>query len=191
MAIGPGNKVTTTGMMDVRPETPEAPNLSALGQGQEQAQPAQQPAPETQQEPVSDLKRQFPDATDMELEFAERVKSLTDEDEAALQSVLSPSVRTALGKIIPEFKEVMDAYGSNEANVVIPVSIASKYAMAKYNTPNPEEALQNMTTELLAVSDLQPMGQQPMEQQQTVPPSQPMAQQPQGIMASPQNMEQV
>jgi len=186
MAIGPGNKVTTTGMMDVRPETPKAPNLNALGKGQDQAQPAQQPV-EQPQEATNPLKEQYPNATDMELEFAERVKSLTDEDEAALQSVLSPSVRTALGKIIPEFKEVMDAYGSNEANVVIPVSIASKYAMAKYNTPNPEEALQNMTTELLAVSDLQPMGQQPMEQQQqTVPPSQ-----PQGIMASPQNMEQV
>jgi hypothetical protein len=184
MAIGPDGKVTTTGMMGVKPTTPQAPNLSALGTGQKQAQPAQQPTPE----PESDLKKQFPDATDMELEFAERVKSLTDEDTAALQSVLSPSVRTALGKIIPEFKEIMDAYGSNEANVVIPVSIASKYAMAKYNTPNPEEALQSMTTELLAVSDLQPMGEQPMEQQQqtTVPPSQ-----PQGIMTSPQNMEQV
>lgn len=185
MAIGPGNKVTTTGMMDVKPKTPQAPNLSALGKGQEQ--PQQTPTPASAEKPVSDLKRQFPDATDMELEFAERAKSLTDEDTAALQSVLSPSVRTALGKIIPEFKEVMDAYGSNEANVVIPVSIASKYAMSKYNTPDPNEALQSMTTELLAVSEMQPMGQQPMEQQTTVPPSP----QPQGLMASPQNMEQV
>ena len=37
----------------------------------------------------------------------------------------------------------------------------------------------------------QSMPEQPMEQQTTVPPSQPMAQQPQGIMTSPQNMEQV
>ena len=187
MAIGPGNKVTTTGMMDVRPETPEAPNLSALGQGQEQAQPAQQPAPEQQQELVSDLKRQFPDATDMELEFAERVKSLTDEDEAALQSVLSPSVRTALGKIIPEFKEVMDAYGSEEPNVVIPLSTVKSFAMKRYGGENEEVAVQNFMTDILAES----LPPQQMEQQQTVPPSQPMAQQPQGIMASPQNMEQV
>ena len=52
--------------------------------------------------------------------FAERAKSLTDEDQAALQAVLSPSVRNALGKIIPEFKPVMDQFGSNEPNVVLP-----------------------------------------------------------------------
>ena len=190
MAIGPSGKPTTTGMMDERPSVPQAPNLSALGKGAPTPQPTAEPTPT---KAVNPLKEQFPESTDMELEFAERAKSLTDEDTAALQSVLSPSVRNALGKIIPEFKEIMDAYGSSEANVVIPISVASKYAMAKYNTTNPEEALQIMTTDLLALSDMQPgamAGQQPMEQT-TVPPSQPMAPQPQGLMASPQNMEQV
>ena len=193
MAIGPSGKPTTTGMMDQKPSVPAAPDLRALGKGQPSPQPQAAPTPAPTEEPVSDLKRQFPGSSDMELEFAERAKNLTDEDTASLVTVLSPSVRKALEKIIPEFKPLMDAYGTNEANVVIPISIASKYAMAKYNTNNPEEALQTMTTDLLALSEMQPAGQ--MEQQQTtVPPSQPMSQpmgQPQGLMASPQNMEQV
>jgi len=187
MAIGPGEKVTTTGMMDVRPTTPQAPDLSALGQGGQptpQPKAAPMPAPKT----GDDLRSQFPEASDLEIQFAERAKSLTDEDMATLQSVLSPSVRTALGKIIPEFKEVMDAYGSNEPNVVIPLSMASNFAMIKYGGASVEEAIQNFTSDLLASSEQQV---QPMEQQTTVPPSQPMAQQPQGLMASPQNMEQV
>tara|TARA_E500000318_G_scaffold100514_1_gene103260 strand:+ start:2204 stop:2758 length:555 start_codon:yes stop_codon:yes gene_type:complete len=184
MAIDSKGKPTTTGMMDTKPEVPAAPDLRALGQGQ--PQPQAEPTPQ-QQEPVSELKKQFPDASEMELTFAERVKSLTDEDTAALQSVLSPSVRTALSKIIPEFKEVMDAYGSEEPNVVIPLSTVKSFAMKRYGGENEEVAVQNFMTDIISQS----MPEQPMEQQTTVPPSQPMAQQPQGIMTSPQNMEQV
>ena len=186
MAIGPSGKPTTTGMMDQKPSVPAAPDLRALGKGQPKPQAKPQP---TAQKPVSDLKQQFPDATEMELEFADRIKSLTDEDTAALQSVLSPSVKTALGKIIPEFKEVMDAYGSNEPNVVIPLSTVKSFAMKRYGGENEEVAVQNFMTDILSQS----MPEQPMEQQQqtTVPPSQPMAPQPQGLMTSPQNMEQV
>lgn len=185
MAIGPSGKPTTTGMMDTKPSVPAAPDLRALGKGQPKPQAKPQP---TAQEPVNDLKQQFPDATEMELEFADRIKSLTDEDTAALQSVLSPSVKTALGKIIPEFKEVMDAYGSNEPNVVIPLSTVKSFAMKRYGGENEELAVQNFMTDILSQS----MPEQPMEQQQTtVPPSQPMAPQPQGLMTSPQNMEQV
>ena len=185
MAIDPKGRPTTTGMMDTKPDVPAAPDLRALGKGQPKPQAKPQP---TAQEPVSDLKQQFPDATEMELEFADRIKSLTDEDTAALQSVLSPSVKTALGKIIPEFKEVMDAYGSNEPNVVIPLSTVKSFAMKRYGGENEEVAVQNFMTDILSQS----MPEQPMEQQQTnVPPSQPMAPQPQGLMTSPQNMEQV
>lgn len=183
MAIGPSGKPTTTGMMDEKPSVPKAPNLSALGKGAPTPQPTAKPTPA---KPVNPLKEQFPEASDMELEFAERVKSLTDEDTAALQSVLSPSVRTALEKIIPEFKEVMDAYGSNEPNVVIPLSTVKSFAMKRYGGENEEVAVQNFMTDILSQS----MPQQPMEQT-TVPPSQPMAPQSPGLMASPQNMEQV
>lgn len=186
MAIDAKGRPTTTGMMDTQPDVPAAPDLRALGKGQGQPQPQAQPTPE-QQEPESELQKQFPEASEMELTFAERVKSLTDEDAAALQSVLSPSVRTALGKIIPEFKEVMDAYGSDEPNVVIPLSTVKSFALKRYGGENEEVAVQNFMTDILAES----LPPQQMEQQQTVPPSQPMAQQPQGIMTSPQNMEQV
>ena len=190
MAIDPKGRPTTTGIMDTKPNVPAAPDLRALGKGQPQPQPQPEAKPQpTEQKPVSDLKQQFPDATEMELEFADRIKSLTDEDTAALQSVLSPSVKTALGKIIPEFKEVMDAYGSNEPNVVIPLSTVKSFAMKRYGGENEEVAVQNFMTDILSQS----MPEQPMEQQQqtTVPPSQPMAPQPQGLMTSPQNMEQV
>ena len=187
MAIDPKGRPTTTGIMDTKPSVPAAPDLRALGKGQPQQQPQAKPKA-TAQEPVSDLKRQFPDATDMELEFANRITSLTDEDTTALQSVLSPSVKTALGKIIPEFKEVMDAYGTNEPNVVIPLSTVKSFAMKRYGGENEEVAVQNFMTDIISQS----MPEQPMEQQQTtVPPSQPMAPQPQGLMTSPQNMEQV
>ena len=194
MAIGPRNKVTTTGMMDKQSFTPAPANLSALGQSQQvqQGQPTQaQVTPPVQ--PGGELASQFPDATPMELEFAERVKTLTDEDQATLQSVLSPSVRTALEKIIPEFKEVMDAFGSDEPNVIFPLSSIVKFAMTRYGGQDEQEAINNFMT------DVQSMNQQ-MEQPNDVPPG---TEQPtetaglveptgeSGLMSSPQNMETV
>ena len=121
----------------------------------------------------------------MELEFAERAKSLTDEDQAALQTVLSPSVRAALGKIIPEFKPVMDAYGLNEPNVVIPASLMSSYASKIYGIQNQNEALAKFFDDV--TSDIDQQMEQ--EQQPNVPPSQPT--QDEGLISSPQNMETV
>jgi len=194
MAIGPRNKVTTTGMMDKTSFTPAAADMSALGQGQsqqvQQGQPVQ--AQVTPPVPGGELTTQFPDATPMELEFAERAKSLTDEDQATLQSVLSPSVRTALEKIIPEFKEVMDAYGSDEPNVIFPLSFIVKFAMSRYGGQDEQEAVNNFMT------DVQSMNQQ-MEQPNNVPPEnqptetaglvEPTGET--GLMSSPQNMETV
>ncbi len=68
-------------------------------------------------------------------------------------------------------------------NVVIPLSVASKYAMMKYGGASIDEAIQNFTTDLLAVSETP----QTMEQTTNVPPSP----EPQGLMTSPQTMEQV
>ena len=176
MAIDSTGKPTTTGIMNTKPNIPKAPNLSALGKGQPAPKQKPMPAPKTQTEP---------EGTPMELEFAERAKSLTDEDQAALQTVLSPSVRAALGKIIPEFKPVMDAYGLNEPNVVIPASLMSNYASKIYGIQNQNEALAKFYDDV--TSDIDQQMEQ--EQQPNVPPSQPT--QAEGLMTSPQNMETV
>ena len=61
MAIGPGNQVTTTGLMGATPKLPAAPDMSGLGQGQAQqgqapAPIAERPAPEKTQDPNIDQK---------------------------------------------------------------------------------------------------------------------------------------
>ena len=163
-------KVSTTGMMDQKPKTPKAPNLTGLGKAQPMPEP-KKPTP-AQVGTTNPLQKEFPEATETELMFAERAKSLTDEDQAALQTVLSPSVRNALGKIIPEFKPVMDAYGTNEPNVVIPMSLMSNYAMKIYGNNNPEEAIARFYDDVTSDIDRQ-------MDQNNVPPSQ-------GLMTSPQ-----
>ena len=163
-------KVSTTGMMDQKPKTPKAPNLTGLGKAQPMPEP-KKPTP-AQVGTTNPLKEEFPEATETELMFAERAKSLTDEDQAALQTVLSPSVKNALGKIIPEFKPVMDAYGTNEPNVVIPMSLMSNYAMKIYGNNNPEEAIARFYDDVTSDIDRQ-------MDQNNVPPSQ-------GLMTSPQ-----
>ena len=163
-------KVSTTGMMDQKPKTPKAPNLTGLGKAQPMPEP-KKPTP-AQVGTTNPLQKEFPEATETELMFAERAKSLTDEDQAALQTVLSPSVKNALGKIIPEFKPVMDAYGTNEPNVVIPMSLMSNYAMKVYGNNNPEEAIARFYDDVTSDIDRQ-------MDQNNVPPSQ-------GLMTSPQ-----
>ena len=166
-------KVSTTGMMDQKPKTPKAPNLTGLGKAQPMPEP-KKPTP-AQVGTTNPLQKEFPEATETELMFAERAKSLTDEDQAALQTVLSPSVKNALGKIIPEFKPVMDAYGTNEPNVVIPMSLMSNYAMKVYGNNNPEEAIARFYDDVTSDIDRQ-------MDQNNVPPSQ-------GLMTSPQTQK--
>ena len=163
-------KVSTTGMMNEKPKIPKAPNLTGLGKAQPMPEP-KKPTP-AQVGTTNPLKEEFPEATETELMFAERAKSLTDEDQAALQTVLSPSVKNALGKIIPEFKPVMDAFGTNEPNVVIPMSLMSNYAMKLYGNNNPEEAIARFYDDVTSDIDRQ-------MDQNNVPPSQ-------GLMTSPQ-----
>jgi hypothetical protein len=172
-------KVSTTGMMNQKPSVPKAPNLASLGKKETVPAP-KQTTPSAATGTTNPLKEQFPEASDTELMFAERAKSLTDEDQAALQAVLSPSVRNALGKIIPEFKPVMDQFGSNEPNVILPVSIVSNYAKRRYGG-NDNEALAAFIEDV--------SGQMETQQTTNVPPSQPT--ETAGLMASPQNMETV
>jgi len=173
-------KVSTTGTMNQKPSVPKAPNLSGLGQGKPTPIAKEATPPPAAAGTINPLKEEFPEATETELMFAERAKSLTDEDQAALQTVLSPSVRNALGKIIPEFKPVMDQFGSNEPNVVLPVSIVSNYAKRRYGG-NDDEALAAFIEDI--------SGQMETQQTTNVPPSQPT--ETAGLMTSPQNMETV
>ena len=47
---------------------------------------------------------------------------------------LSPSVKNALVKVFPDLKSTIDQLGTNEPNVIIPLSVAKRYAVSKtYN----------------------------------------------------------
>ena len=178
---------TMTGMLNKRPNIPTAPDMSALKAPVEQATVEQAPieqAPVEQESSNTELslREQFPDATETEVVLAERFKTLTAEDRAAISAILSPSVKLAIGKIVPEFSPLMEKLGSNEPNVVLPLSAISSFAIQKYGVTDPQEAVNSFLTEVTAT-----MGQ-PMETN-NVPPSHPTEQA--GLMASPQNMETV
>ena len=174
-------KVTTTGMMDKGPVMPKGkvnPKLPT----QKKEQPAKQQV--VQNKPMT-LKEQFPNASQTELDIAERLKTLTDDDMAAIQNVLSPSVAGAFGKIVPELAPIFEQYRTEEPNLVMPMSVAANYAMKQYGVQDPKQAVAVLAEDIFGG-----LGQPQMETQQTnVPPSQPM--QPTGLMTSPQNMETV
>ena len=107
---------------------------------------------------------------------------IPDDDMAAIQNVLSPSVAEAFGKIVPELAPVFEQYRTEEPNLVMPISVAANYAMKQYGVQDPKQAVAVLTEDIFG-------GMQPtMETQQTnVPPGN----EPQGLMTSPQNMETV
>ena len=155
MAIGPDQKVTTTGLMGGSPQMPKAPDMSGLGQGQGQApaQVTEKPAPVENQNLES------------------KINNLTDEDKIILKTVLSPSVVNVLKKVAPEISPLLDQAGSNEENVVLPVSIVKNYAIKRYGGADEAEAVQNFITDL--------SGEQP--DNNNVPPG--AAEGSQGMMA--------
>ena len=116
-------------------------------------------------------------------------KNLTDEDMETINAALSPSVKTALGKVFPDLKSVIDQLGTNEPNVIIPLSVATRYATSKYGGETESDALTNFMTDMMS-PEINAASNNQMETQQTnVPPSQPT--ETAGLMASPQNMETV
>jgi hypothetical protein len=170
--------VTTTGMMNKGPAMPKGKVDPKLPQAEA---PKPQVATKVNTEiQGSSLKEQFPDASDTEIVLAERFKKLTAEDRAAISAVLSPSVTSALSKMLPEFEPVMKQIGSKEPNVVLPVSIVSNYAVKRYGGSH---------NEALAVFMEDVSGQMETQQTTNVPPSQPT--ETPGLMTSPQNMETV
>jgi hypothetical protein len=176
-------KVTTTGMMDKGPVMPKGkvnPKLPT----QKKEQVAEKPQP-VQNKPMT-LKDQFPNASQTELDIAERLKTLTDDDMAAIQNVLSPSVAGAFGKIVPELAPIFEQYRTEEPNLVMPMSVAANYAMKQYGVQDPKQAVAVLTEDIFGGME-QP--QMETQQQTNVPPSQPT--ETAGLMTSPQNMEQV
>ena len=171
-------KVTTTGMMDKGPVMPKGKVNPKLPTQKEEQAAKPQPV---QNKPMT-LKEQFPNASQTELDIAERLKTLTDDDMAAIQNVLSPSVAGAFGKIVPELAPIFEQYRTEEPNLVMPMSVAANYAMKQYGVQDPKQAVAVLTEDIFG-------GMQPtMETQQTnVPPGN----EPQGLMTSPQNMETV
>ena len=161
--------VTTTGMMGKGPTMPKGKVDPKLPQ-------VKTPKPEVAkqvntQNQGSSLKEQFPNSSETEITLAERFKTLTAEDRAAISAVLSPSVTTALSKMLPEFAPLMEQIGTDEPNLVMPMSVAASYAMRRYGVQDPKQAVTVLAEDIF--------GNTQMEQQTNVPPSQ-------GLMTSPQ-----
>ena len=181
--------VTTTGIMNQGPNVPKAADIKInpqLPKKEVKKTPVKQETKTTNPEVQgSSLRDQFPNASETEVVLAERFKTLTAEDRAAISAVLSPSVTDALSKIVPEFAPVLEQIGTTEPNVVVPISLMASYSMKRYGVEDPKQAI------TLFYEDITTGLDQTMETQQTtnVPPRQPT--ETAGLMTSPQNMETV
>ena len=121
MAIGPGNQVTTTGLMGATPNLPAPPDMSGLGQAQSQkgrapTPMAKRPAPEKTQDPNID----------------KRIQNLNETEIAQLDGLLGPTNAAILKKIAPEASGLIDQFTSEEEIVSLPVSAIVAYAMKIY-----------------------------------------------------------
>ena len=177
MAIGPKNQVTTTGMMDKQAFTPAVADLSALQGTQQTQSPTQaQVTPPVAQSQDGPLTTKYPG-----------VKDLSDEDIESLDAALSPSVKTALSKIFPDLAPVIGQLGSDEPNVIFPLSVVKRFAMQRYGGQDENEAVQNFMADVIS-PDIE---QAQMENQNNVPPGTEQSTETAGLMTSPQNMETV
>ena len=159
--------VTTTGMMNQPSKMPQGNVDPKLSQPKSITQTTQEPVVNTQNTTT--------------------VQAPTDEDMETINAALSPSVKIALGKVFPDLKSTIDKLGTNEPNVIIPLSVAKRYATSKYGGETESDALTNFMTDMMS-PEINAAGNNQMETQQTnVPPGN----EPQGLMTSPQNMETV
>ena len=136
MAIGPDNKVTTTGLMGGIPKLPDAPDMSGLSQGQTQqtqapASMVERPVPEGAQDPNIDG----------------RIQNLSEIEIAQLDGLLGPSNAAILKKIAPEASSVIDQFTSSEEVVSLPISAVVNYAKKIYGADE-QIAVQKFITEL-------------------------------------------
>ena len=181
--------VTTTGMMGKEPVMPKGkvnPKLQTANS---------QPLPEDPTKPVNPFTPKPTGPVLPNKKIAQNQNNtafkgttdLTDEDMETINAALSPSVKNALGKVFPDLKSTIDQLGTNEPNVIIPLSVAKRYASSKYGGETESDALTNFMTDMMS-PEINAAGNNQMETQQAnVPPGN----EPQGLMTSPQNMETV
>jgi len=139
MAIGPDGKVTTTGLMDKSSTIAKAPDMSNLkppAQPQEKTAPAAAPTAMVQKPEIKDPA------------MIAKLQTLSDEEKAQLDMVLSPSLSQILTKIVPEASDVISQFTSTEENVILPVSVVKNFARKKYPSNTEQESIQGFVTEL-------------------------------------------
>jgi len=140
MAIGPDQKVTTTGLMGEKPTMPKAPDLSALGKGQPQQTKEQAPAPIAKR----------PESQEPNIEG--KVAGLPKELLAKVDSFLAdPEVNEAMQKIAPESASMIAKFKGNESIVALPEKALAMWAVEKYPRENIQESFMDFITELSEV----------------------------------------
>ena len=151
MAIEKGNKVTTTGLVDKKPFTPKAPDMSKMKVPEAMQAKRIKPA-ETRVAPPMESAQPTE-------QVADKIQSLTDEDKIVLDTVLAPSVAAVLKKIAPEASQLIDQFTGQEENVVLPVSVVKNFATKRYGGADEGDAVESFIADL---SSTQEMDQQPV-----------------------------
>ena len=136
MAIGPGNQVTTTGLMGGTPKMPDVPDMSGLSQVQPQK--GQAPAP---------MAERLAPTESQDINIEERLKNLNETEIAQLNGLLGPTNAAIFKKIAPEASGLIDQFTSEEEIVSLPVSAIVAYAMKIYGGDE-RLAVQNFITDL-------------------------------------------
>ena len=171
---------TMTGMINQKPNIPQAPDLSAMNQ-----QPAQDP---TTMIPQTGASKESKMTTTLG-----GTQNLTDEEIDSLEAAMSPSVKDALSKIFPDLASAINQLGTDEPNVIFPLSTVKRFAMQRYGGESEEEAVQNFMADVIGPDLMQAQ----MENQNNVPPeNQPtetaglmQPSESEEMIDSPQNME--
>ena len=148
------NQPTMTGMMNRDEAKVTPPDMSRIKMPTAKKAAPVRPTNEVEQPAQSNL--------------AEKVQNLTNEEKAVLATVLSPSVNNVLKKIEPSLGPLLDAAGTNEENMIIPVSVVKSFATKRYGGQNETESVTNF------IADLQQSAPNMMDQQ-SVPPDTQMA----------------
>jgi len=151
MAIERGNKVTTTGLVDKKPFTPKAPDMSKMKVPEAMQAKRIKPA-ETRVAPPMESAQPTE-------QVADKIQSLTDEDKIVLDTVLAPSVAAVLKKIAPDASQLIDQFTGQEENVVLPVSVVKNFATKRYGGADEGDAVESFIADL---SSTQEMDQQPV-----------------------------
>ena len=138
MAIGPDQKVTTTGLMDNKPTMPNAPDLSALGKGQQQSAPQKAEPMAKRPEPKQ------PNVNDR----IDQVGQANPESIAQVDLMLSdPDINDIMQKLAPEAAGKIAQFKGEEKIVALPSSIVKNYAMKMYGGDE-QSSVQQFLTDL-------------------------------------------